>query len=294
MTAPLLQVDGLTKRFGGLVAVKDIGFAIQGGEILGMIGPNGSGKSTVMKCIMGIEHPNEGSVKLDGVEIAGWPTHRIARAGVGIVFQHARPLHRQTVLEHIKLALLPDSLLKLVADQGVEERAREVAARVGLDRVMQPPAGHPALRRSAPAGTGQGGGAQSQGRAGGRAVRRPDHHRGRHLLRADRQLPRRGQGGAAGGPQRQERRRAGGPGARHVSRRARRRGHRRRGDAQRDGARGLSRRQDRDGASVRRAPPATATACSTWIASASCTARRRRWTTCRCMSAPASSSRSSD
>jgi branched-chain amino acid transport system ATP-binding protein len=137
MTAPLLQVDGLTKRFGGLVAVKDIGFAIQGGEILGMIGPNGSGKSTVMKCIMGIEPPNEGSVRLDGVEIAGWPTHRIARAGVGIVFQHARPLHRQTVLEHIKLALLPDSLLKLVADKGVEERAREVAARVGLDRVMQ-------------------------------------------------------------------------------------------------------------------------------------------------------------
>jgi ABC-type branched-subunit amino acid transport system ATPase component len=133
---PLLRVDGLTKRFGGLVAVKDIGFAINGGEILGLIGPNGSGKSTVMKCIMGIERPTAGSVKLEGVEVAGWPTHRIARAGIGIVFQHSRPLHRQTVLEHIKLALLPDSLLKLAADQHVEDRAREVAARVGLDRVM--------------------------------------------------------------------------------------------------------------------------------------------------------------
>ena len=136
MSSAVAGGAGLTKRFGGLVAVKDIGFAIQGGEILGMIGPNGSGKSTVMKCIMGIERPNEGSVKLDGVEVAGWPTHRIARAGVGIVFQHSRPLHRQTVLENIKLALLPDSLLQLAADQHVEDRARAVAARVGLDGVM--------------------------------------------------------------------------------------------------------------------------------------------------------------
>lgn len=99
---PLLRVDGLTKRFGGLVAVKDIGFAINGGEILGLIGPNGSGKSTVMKCIMGIERPTAGSVKLEGVEVAGWPTHRIARAGIGIVFQHSRPLHRQTVLSTLR------------------------------------------------------------------------------------------------------------------------------------------------------------------------------------------------
>ena len=103
MTA-LLQVSGLTKRFGGLVAVKDIGFEIQGGEILGLIGPNGSGKSTVMKCIMGIEHPTKGSIRLNETETAGWPTHRIARAGIGLVFQHSHPLPRQTVLEHIKLA----------------------------------------------------------------------------------------------------------------------------------------------------------------------------------------------
>ncbi|MDR5856474.1 ATP-binding cassette domain-containing protein [Caballeronia sp. LZ062] len=133
---PLLSVRGLTKRFGGLVAVKDIGFDIRPGEILGLIGPNGSGKSTVMKLIMGIERPNAGSVKVGGVEMAGWLPHRIARAGVGIVFQHSRPLHRQTVLEHIKLALLPDSLLKLAADPHVNARAREIAERVGLGAVM--------------------------------------------------------------------------------------------------------------------------------------------------------------
>jgi branched-chain amino acid transport system ATP-binding protein len=135
MTA-LLDVNGLTKRFGGLVAVKDIGFSINAGEILGLIGPNGSGKSTVMKCIMGIERPTAGQVKLSGIDVAGWPTHRIARQGVGLVFQHARPLHRQTILEHIKLALLPDNLLMLATDHGVTRRAEEIAARVGLARVM--------------------------------------------------------------------------------------------------------------------------------------------------------------
>ena len=134
--APRLEVRGLVKRFGGLVAVNDIGFDIRPGEILGLIGPNGSGKSTVMKLIMGIERPDAGVVRLDGVDVAGWPPYRIARAGVGIVFQHSRPLHRQTVLENIKVALLPDSLVRLVAAPGVDERAREIADLVGLGSVM--------------------------------------------------------------------------------------------------------------------------------------------------------------
>ena len=136
MSDALLDVGGLHKRFGGLVAVKDIGFRIAPGEILGLIGPNGSGKSTVMKLIMGIEKPNAGSVRIGGQEVAGWPTHRIARAGVGIVFQHSRPLHRQTVLENIKLALLPDSLLRLAAAPHVAARAREIAEQVGLGHVL--------------------------------------------------------------------------------------------------------------------------------------------------------------
>ena len=135
-SAGLLEVSALTKRFGGLVAVKDMRFSIKPGEILGLIGPNGSGKSTVMKLIMGIERPNAGRVMIDGVDVAGWPSHRIARQGVGLVFQHSRPLHRQTVGENIKLALLPDALLKLVADPAVEPRARAIAERVGLAAVF--------------------------------------------------------------------------------------------------------------------------------------------------------------
>ncbi len=135
-TTGLLEVSGLTKRFGGLVAVKDMHFSIKPGEILGLIGPNGSGKSTVMKLIMGIERPNAGQVRIDGVDVAGWPSHRIARQGVGLVFQHSRPLHRQTVGENIKLALLPDALLKLFADPAVDGRARAIAERVGLGAVF--------------------------------------------------------------------------------------------------------------------------------------------------------------
>jgi ABC-type branched-subunit amino acid transport system ATPase component len=135
-SVPLLDVQGLSKRFGGLVAAKDISFSIGAGEILGLIGPNGSGKSTVMKLIMGLERPNAGAVRIAGVDVAGWPTHRIARQGVGIVFQHSRPLHRQTVLENIMLALLPDSLLKLAADRHVAEQARAIAEKVGLGAVL--------------------------------------------------------------------------------------------------------------------------------------------------------------
>ncbi len=131
-----LEVDGLTKRFGGLVAVKRHGAQHRAGEIFGLIGPNGSGKSTVMKLIMGIERPDGGSVRISGIEVAGWPSHRIARMGAGMVFQHSRPLHRQTVLENIKLALLPDKLTRLFADPQTDERARAIAARVGLSGVL--------------------------------------------------------------------------------------------------------------------------------------------------------------
>jgi len=131
-----LEVAGLTKRYGGLVAVKEMSLSITAGKILGLIGPNGSGKSTVMKLIMGIERPDGGSVRINGVEVCGWPSHRIARMGAGIVFQHSRPLHRQTVLENIKLALLPDKLTRLFADPQTDARARAIAARVGLTAVL--------------------------------------------------------------------------------------------------------------------------------------------------------------
>ena len=132
----VLEVAGLYKRFGGLTAVRDVGFSIRAGEILGLIGPNGSGKSTVMKSILGVERPDAGSVRVGGIEVAGWPPHRIARLGVGMVFQHSRPLHRQTVLENILLGLLPDRLLAVLPDPLNEARASAIADRVGLAAVL--------------------------------------------------------------------------------------------------------------------------------------------------------------
>jgi branched-chain amino acid transport system ATP-binding protein len=134
--AARLEVNGLQKRFGGLTAVKDISFSVHAGEILGLIGPNGSGKSTVMKSILGVERPDAGSVRIDTREVAGWPPHRIARLGVGMVFQHSRPLHRQTVLENILLGLLPDRLLDLLPRAAANAKARAIAERVGLTAVL--------------------------------------------------------------------------------------------------------------------------------------------------------------
>src|ERR1700752_837803 len=133
--APILEVRGLTKRFGGLTAVKNLSLALREGEIFGLIGPNGSGKSTAMKSIMGIERPSAGEVVFQGENVAGLPAHKIARKGFGMVFQHSRPLNLQALLENILAALLRDSRLMLFPDKALRERARWLAERVGLGAV---------------------------------------------------------------------------------------------------------------------------------------------------------------
>src|SRR5690606_20942896 len=105
--------------------------------IFGLIGPNGSGKSTAMKSIMGIERPTSGDVIFEGDNLAGLPAYKIAQRGFGMVFQHSRPLNRQTVLENIMVALLPDSLLKVLPDRNLVARARTIAERVGLGPVIE-------------------------------------------------------------------------------------------------------------------------------------------------------------
>jgi ABC-type branched-subunit amino acid transport system ATPase component len=135
-TKPALKVQGIVRRFGGLVAVNKISFQVHAGEILGLIGPNGSGKSTVMKLIMGILVPNEGVIEVNDQPIQGLAAHLVAKAGVGIVFQHSRPLQRQTVLEHIKLALLPDEIFLKVNHKQLDERALEIAKKVGLSHLL--------------------------------------------------------------------------------------------------------------------------------------------------------------
>ena len=79
----MLAVNGLTKRFGGFLAVNQVSFEVREGEILGLIGPNGSGKSTTFNLIAGTLRPSAGSIRFDGAEIGGLPAHAICHQGIG-------------------------------------------------------------------------------------------------------------------------------------------------------------------------------------------------------------------
>lgn len=100
----MLRVEGLSKHFGGFTAVDNVDFALEKGEILGLIGPNGSGKSTIFNMLSGTLKPNAGSIQLEGKEIAGTPPHAICVMGVGRTFQIPRPIRRLSILENAALA----------------------------------------------------------------------------------------------------------------------------------------------------------------------------------------------
>ncbi|MEN6440655.1 MAG: ABC transporter ATP-binding protein [Syntrophobacter sp.] len=91
----------LTKAFGGLIAVNDVTFQVQEGEIYGLIGPNGSGKTTVFNLITGYYPITSGQVLFRGKEMNGFPTWKICKEGVGRTFQIVKPLRRMTVLENV-------------------------------------------------------------------------------------------------------------------------------------------------------------------------------------------------
>jgi branched-chain amino acid transport system ATP-binding protein len=100
----MLEVAGLTKRFGGFIAVNNVSFKVDQGEILGLIGPNGSGKSTIFNMLSGTFPPTAGSVRFDGREIAGALPHRIIHRGIGRTFQIPRPFKRLSIFENVVLA----------------------------------------------------------------------------------------------------------------------------------------------------------------------------------------------
>jgi len=126
----LLEVRGLTRRFGGLVAVDGLSFSLAERETVGLLGPNGSGKSTVMNLVSGALSPSAGSVRLRGLDITGASPDRVARAGVGRTFQLVRVLSSLSVLDNVRLALAfgPDRLWGAECDR----RARHHLDEVGL------------------------------------------------------------------------------------------------------------------------------------------------------------------
>ena len=100
----MLEVAGLTKRFGGFIAVNNVSFNVGQGEILGLIGPNGSGKSTIFNMLSGTFPPTAGSIKFEGHELSGLAPHKIINRGVGRTFQIPRPFRRLTIFENVALA----------------------------------------------------------------------------------------------------------------------------------------------------------------------------------------------
>jgi len=100
----LLELSGVTMRFGGLVAVNDLTLRIEPGQLYGLIGPNGAGKTTVFNVITGVYRPTGGSIRFDDDEISGQRSGRITRRGIARTFQNIRLFPDMTVLENVKVA----------------------------------------------------------------------------------------------------------------------------------------------------------------------------------------------
>jgi branched-chain amino acid transport system ATP-binding protein len=127
---PVLDVNGLRRAFGGLVAVNDLGFTVAQGEIMGLLGPNGSGKTTALNLMSGMLRPDAGSIRLIGQDIAGLASYRIARLGLARTFQLVRVLDGMDCRENIKAGLAFQKPHVSAAE--AELRIDALLARVGL------------------------------------------------------------------------------------------------------------------------------------------------------------------
>jgi len=112
MTQSFLEIKGLTKNFGGLRAVNDIGFSMERDQILGLIGPNGAGKTTLLRLITGILKPDGGSVRFMGKEIVGRKTWDIVNMGIACTFQNMRPFRRLPIIANVMVSCLSPRAMK--------------------------------------------------------------------------------------------------------------------------------------------------------------------------------------
>jgi len=148
---PLLSVQSVSKRFGGLDALKEVTFGVYRDQIKALIGPNGAGKTTLFNIVSGSYRPTEGRVQFAGVDVAGKAPHRICRMGIGRTFQHSLVFADMTVLENVAVgrysrtrAGLISAALTLPRHRNEEaetfKAAHEALRRVGLDHLAGEPA----------------------------------------------------------------------------------------------------------------------------------------------------------
>jgi branched-chain amino acid transport system ATP-binding protein len=139
----LLEVSGVSKRFGGVAAVQDVSFRVEAGTIKAIIGPNGAGKTTLFNLVSGFASPDKGSVRLDGEAIEGRPPHQVAARGLSRTFQHIRLFAQMTALENVMVGRHLRSRSGFVSgmlhlprarreDAAVRDRALEVMELLGI------------------------------------------------------------------------------------------------------------------------------------------------------------------
>ena len=132
MSEPLLDVQGVTKRFGGFVALNDVSIRLEAGERLGLIGPNGSGKTTLINCVSGALFNDGGRIVFDGKDITSLPAHRRSRMGIARSFQIPKPFRSMTVIENLCIPL--EFAARRRADLAhIEDEAMEVLDLIGLE-----------------------------------------------------------------------------------------------------------------------------------------------------------------
>lgn len=138
---PILRISNATVRFGGLTAVDNASLIIQPSELIGFVGPNGAGKTTLMRVITGIITPQEGTVELDGVDLAKLSIHQRIRQGLALAQQIVQPLREMTLLENVALAagaaktLNPFKAMRSFSKRQELDLALKLLDRVGLKDV---------------------------------------------------------------------------------------------------------------------------------------------------------------
>src|SRR5438132_8122887 len=118
----LLDIDRVSKRFGGVRAVNDVAFSIEKNEITCIVGPNGAGKTTLFNLITGVLHPDEGHLRFQGVDITRISPNDAARLGIGRTFQIVKPIGNLTILENVMLG----AFLHTSSPSTAAEAARQV------------------------------------------------------------------------------------------------------------------------------------------------------------------------
>ncbi|HEX5091068.1 MAG TPA: ABC transporter ATP-binding protein [Burkholderiales bacterium] len=140
MSAELLRVERLSKRFGGFTALQDVDLHVNAGERLGLIGPNGSGKTTMINCISGALYNDEGRIRFAGEDITRLPPFERARLGIARSFQIPRPFRSMSVLENLRIPL-EYAARSRTEHRRIDDEAMEVLERIGLKKLAQAPSG---------------------------------------------------------------------------------------------------------------------------------------------------------